>query len=268
MEILSNVKIAQMTSESEPIVAQNEVVLKQLVDINSQLSRFYALKRKNYLGRAEKEQMALLNDRKNHLITQALIQRRDGDESIKVFILGRPQDNLHPYSRNRMDILFRHPVPPHKICRTAASLSSFRSYYQDGLPDLIGVPDGFKSEPIGDYVIRTVAEIAALGRDLDDASKRVYLAKKQELSKLKSILAARVIRVRIDNGLTRREIQIRLLRNPRGIKQLDLVEVKFYPGAGESQWSFHMPTSDPFFRLQVKPLIDQLGGYDRETIGR
>lgn len=256
-----------MVQEQETKISPNRSALGRVIDISRELGELYAIKRESVLSHDQKGKLDELNGQKNKLLVEILEFRRIGDDSITAIIFGKPEDKLHPYSRNRIEISFPHPNPPYNIYRTASNLSVLASYC-GGLDDLIGSPDGFKQEQIADYVIRTIAEISDLGHDLDRAMNGVDLARQQELSCLKAILAARVIKLRIDRGLTRREIELKLLKDPKGKAPRDIVEVNFYPGKGKQKWGFHMPTIDPFYKSLIKPLIDELGGFDRETIRR
>lgn len=257
-----------MEREQEAQISRRVSILNQIVETNSLLANLYELRRMGSLGSREKEQLDQANERKHRLMIKALELRRDGDQSIKVIIYGKPSDELHKYSRNRVDVEFPISESANKTYRTTSSLDHLNAIFEGDIDSLIGCPDGFVGEPTGDYVIRTIAEISALGHDLDKTQTTADLARKQQLSRLKAKLAARIVRERINSGLNRRVVEVKLLRDKDGNSVRDLVEISYYPGKGEEKWGFHLPTCDPFYKLQVAPLIEELGGFDRETRGR
>ena len=257
-----------MERGQEDQISRRDSILDQIAETNRLLANLYGLRKMGSLGPWEKEQLDRASEQKHRLMVKALELKRDGDQSIKVTIYGELDDELHKYSRNRVDVEFPVSGSSNKTYRTTSSLDHLNAIFEGDINSLIGCPDGFVSEPTGDYIRRTIAEISALGHDLDKTMTAADLVRKQQLSRLKARLAARIVRKRINSGLTRRVVEVKLLRDKGGEPVRDLVEINYYPAKGEEKWGFHLPICDPFYKLQVAPLIEELGGFDRETRGR
>lgn len=257
-----------MTAERENQPLDQRIVLNELVTVNGEVAKLLRLKDQHLLEADDSGKLADLNKRKDRLLIWVLFYRKEGNRSIKVTVSGLPQDKLHPYSRNKIEISFPHPKLERRKYRTTSNMKQLIINSGLRIEELIGEPDQYQSEEFGDYIKRTIAEIAELGHDLNDTLRTNDLIKKQNLEKLKNELASRIIRLRLREGLTRMVIEVKLLKDPKGKKVRDLMEVRFHPGKGESSWSFHIPTFSPFYILYVKPLVEELGGFDRETIDR
>lgn len=247
------------------MVEVHQVVRDNLSHINRQISNLARGRPRDQFSVLEQEQLAQLHREKDQGLISALELRHSGDEMIKLAVLGRSEEDLHPFSKNTIVTSFLHTGGPRY--KVTGQLAGLRQQYSGDIGNLIGTPDDFLPEPDEQYLLRTIHEVNEVGSGIErieQQRKYVDIRHKDELQRLKVMLAEKVLRFRIDNEALGRQVKVRFLAFPQRA-QLELVEVSFLrpgiPGLG-----FHLLAPRLYlFPNSVAQLIKQGGGYDLVT---